>query len=156
MYVLWRCIQPHSKSVSFLPLHHFWHITSTSHQHHLHPPFIHPVALFPRRPIQWASQASLQLALQADLCHNKTTRTLSPLPTRTQIHTLKQIHKDTRTYYYKCSRNASRSMKEAMLEYKMTALFFFQLRVKLKSSPCSSLSPPFCACLTLLVLEVSP
>lgn len=37
-----------------------------------------------------------------------------------------QTHKDMWTYYYTCSRNASRSRK-AMLEYKMTALFLFQL-----------------------------
>lgn len=38
------------------------------------PPFIHSLTLC--LPVQRASQASLQLALQADLCHNKTTRTL--------------------------------------------------------------------------------
>lgn len=81
-----------------------------------------PSFFFPLQPactIQWASEASLQLALQADLCHNKTARTLS-----SSVHA--KTHKDMRTHYYECSGNASRNTKEAMLEYKMTALFLFQ------------------------------
>lgn len=47
----------------------------TTHHHPTPPPFIHSLALC--LPIRCASQASLQLALQADLCHDKTTRTLA-------------------------------------------------------------------------------
>lgn len=49
---------------------------------------------FSRPPIERASRASLQLALQADLCHNKATRML---PDSAYTHTLEQIHKDPQT-----------------------------------------------------------
>lgn len=60
--------------------------------------------------------------------HYKLTFATTKQPERSQsLPTGTQTHKDMWTYCYKCSRNASRSKKEAMLEYKMTALFLFQL-----------------------------
>lgn len=48
-----------------------------------------------------ASQASLQLALQADLCLNKTAPTRSASALHARKHTLMQTHKDARTWWYR-------------------------------------------------------
>lgn len=81
--------------------------------------------------IRRASQASLQLALQADLCHNKTSRTLSVSAyTHSRKHT-----KTRRPTATNAAGMPAGARKRASKNTKWWPCSSFSCQVKLKSSP---------------------
>lgn len=119
------------------------------------PPFIHSLPLC--LPVLCASQASLQLALQADLCHNKTTRTLAVSAyghTNTQRHVdlllqLQPKRQQEQDRGHARTRNDSLVPLSAGGLTKELCLFFPQLSILCLSDPSSSSSCTLARGLTL-------
>lgn len=124
------------------------------------PTFIHLLAPFfapPRLPSHRASQASLSSwHYKLTFATTKTARALSASACPVCKNTLTQTHNGAWTRYYKMQQCQQEHQRGRAGRQNEKALFLFQLRVKLKSSPCSPRGPPFCACLTPPVLRVAP